>query len=220
MTAPSGSPSPAGSPLPAAYQLYSIIIFKVRDGEEKPVVLSANYDMSTFGFFQRGKAKEFCTFASRTVAARSTLNVRAKVAQEEHMCYFYRLQNGVTAVVTGNAQYPDRVAFDLVVKAANSYNDRSGATSVAIVSDQFVENSELMSLLAQYQNPTEADKILKLQKDLNEVKTIMYDNIEKLLERGQKIDDLVAQSQDLGMGAKAFYDAGRRMNRRCNCTIM
>ena len=65
--------------------------------------------------------------------------------------------------------------------------------------------AQLAADLAKYQDPEEADKILKIQKDLEETKTIMHQAIGDLLERGEKLDDLVQKSGDLGSASKAFY---------------
>lgn len=47
----------------------------------------------------------------------------------------------------------------------------------------------------------------------------MYNAIDQIIERGQKIDDLVAQSEDLGMASKTFYTQARKTNAGC-CVMM
>ncbi|KAK2952043.1 putative Synaptobrevin like protein [Blattamonas nauphoetae] len=65
------------------------------------------------------------------------------------------------------------------------------------------------------QDPSEADKFIKLQKEIDEVKMIMVENIDKILERGEKIDDLVAQSEELDTAAKSFYKGSKKMKGCC-----
>ncbi|KAF8821603.1 hypothetical protein IE077_004311 [Cardiosporidium cionae] len=71
------------------------------------------------------------------------------------------------------------------------------------------------SLLATYQNPTEADKILKVQKDLDEVKDVMLKNIDELLQRGESLDALMQKSENLSSSAYQLYRQGKRVNQCC-----
>ena len=74
---------------------------------------------------------------------------------------------------------------------------------------------QLAAYLAKFQNPSEADAMTKLQSELDETKIIMHDNIEKILDRGEKLDDLVAKSEGLSYQSKAFYTTARKTNSCC-----
>ena len=50
----------------------------------------------------------------------------------------------------------------------------------------------------------------------NEVKNIMIDNIEKIILRGDKLDDLVEKTSKLTTTSKMFYKKARELNRCCN----
>ena len=56
-----------------------------------------------------------------------------------------------------------------------------------------------------YQDPQQADSILKIQKELDETKIVLHKTIESVLQRGEKIDDLVAKSDGLSAQSKMFY---------------
>jgi synaptobrevin homolog YKT6 len=56
-----------------------------------------------------------------------------------------------------------------------------------------------------YQNPSEVDSISRIQKELDETKIVLHKTIESVLERGEKIDDLVMKSDGLSMQSKMFY---------------
>lgn len=51
--------------------------------------------------------------------------------------------------------------------------------------------------LTTFQNPAEADKITRMQKELDEVKDVLQQSIEQVLQRGEKLDDLVDKSEEL-----------------------
>ena len=64
---------------------------------------------------------------------------------------------------------------------------------------------ELKEYLTKYQDPQQADSILKIQKELDETKIVLHKTIESVLQRGEKIDDLVAKSDGLSAQSKMFY---------------
>ena len=46
---------------------------------------------------------------------------------------------------------------------------------------------------------------MKIQKELDETKIVLHKTIESVLERGEKIDSLVAKSDGLSAQSKMFY---------------
>lgn len=53
-----------------------------------------------------------------------------------------------------------------------------------------------------YQDPQQADSVMKIQKELDETKIVLHKTIESVLERGEKIDDLVQKSDGLSAQSK------------------
>jgi hypothetical protein len=64
---------------------------------------------------------------------------------------------------------------------------------------------ELKDYIQRYQDPHQADSIMKIQRELDETKIVLHKTIESVLERGEKIDDLVAKSDGLSKQSKMFY---------------
>eukprot|EP01062_Namystynia_karyoxenos_P055316 TRINITY_DN4607_c0_g1_i1.p1 TRINITY_DN4607_c0_g1~~TRINITY_DN4607_c0_g1_i1.p1 ORF type:complete len:249 (+),score=120.24 TRINITY_DN4607_c0_g1_i1:95-748(+) len=57
------------------------------------------------------------------------------------------------------------------------------------------------------------DKIKTLQRDIEEVKGVMMENIDAVIERGGKIDDLVAQSEELAEQGGEFRRGAKTLKR-------
>jgi synaptobrevin family protein YKT6 len=74
----------------------------------------------------------------------------------------------------------------------------------------------LESYLTKYQNPKEADAMTKIQTDLDETKIILHNTITGILQRGEKLDTLVAKSEDLSTQSKVFYKTARKTNQCCH----
>lgn len=60
----------------------------------------------------------------------------------------------------------------------------------------------LKEYIVKYQDPQQADSIMKIQKELDETKIVLHKTIESVLERGEKIDDLVQKSDGLSAQSK------------------
>ena len=77
------------------------------------------------------------------------------------------------------------------------------------------EFGPLTMALAEYQDPSKADKISAIQKELNETTAVLSKTIDNVLERGEKLDDLVSKSQDLSSQSKVFYKQAKKTNSCC-----
>lgn len=64
---------------------------------------------------------------------------------------------------------------------------------------------QLDEYIVKYQDPRQADSIMKIQQELDETKIVLHKTIESVLERGEKIDNLVARSEGLSTASKMFY---------------
>ena len=73
-------------------KILSIGIARLTDEEKKnnngePVILSQAFEVSEFGFFQRGGVREMLTFFTRTFVKRTGLGKRQCVEHEGHLCH-------------------------------------------------------------------------------------------------------------------------------------
>ena len=75
--------------------------------------------------------------------------------------------------------------------------------------------AELSTCVGSVQDPAQADKLTKIQRDLDETKVILHKTIESMLERGEKLDSLVDKSSDLSMASQMFYKQARKTNSCC-----
>lgn len=68
-----------------------------------------------------------------------------------------------------------------------------------------------------YHNDLNNDKIFNLRKDIDEVVVIMMDNMDKVLERGAKIDELLSQSEQLAIQAETFKHRSTDLKKQMFC---
>ncbi|KAJ8778711.1 hypothetical protein J1605_013388 [Eschrichtius robustus] len=184
-------------------RLYSLsVLYK---GDAKAVLLKAAYDVSSFSFFQRSSVQEFMTFTSQLIVERSSKGSRASVKEQEYLCHVYVRNDSLAGVVIADNEYPSRVAFTLLEKVLDEFSRQVDRIDWPVGSPDTIQYAGLDGHLSRYQNPREADPMTKVQAELDETKIILHNTMESLLERGEKLDDLVSKSEVLGIQSKAFY---------------
>uniref|UniRef100_A0A803N226 V-SNARE coiled-coil homology domain-containing protein n=1 Tax=Chenopodium quinoa TaxID=63459 RepID=A0A803N226_CHEQI len=100
----------------------------------------------------------------------------------------------------------------------DEYQKAFGDSWKGVTSDSTQPWPYLNDALAKYQDPAEADKLLKIQRELDETKIILHKTIDSVLERGERLDSLVEKSSDLSAASQMFYKQAKKTN-SC-CTIL
>ncbi|CAI5930810.1 unnamed protein product [Closterium sp. NIES-64] len=194
-------------------KITSILILKdTEDGE--PVLLASATDLSSFGYFQRGTVKEMIWFVSRTIARRTPPGRRQSVEHEEYLVHCYN-RNNLVGMVFASAAYPTRSAFSVINKVLDDYVAAKGDSWMQATADDREQHAFLEDAIAKFQDPVEADKLMKIQKELDETKFILHKTIDSVLERGEKLDTLVEKSNDLSMASQLFYQQAKKNNQCC-----
>ncbi|KAJ8400102.1 hypothetical protein AAFF_G00401410 [Aldrovandia affinis] len=196
-----------------AMKLYSLSV--LHKSSTKANLLKAAYDLSSFSFFQRSSVQEFMTFTSALIVERSSQGSRASIKEQEYLCHVYVRNDSLGAVVIADSEYPSRVCFTLLDKVLDEFSRQVDSIDWPHGSPASIQYTALDSYLAKYQNPREADAMSKVQAELDETKIILHNTMESLLERGEKLDDLVQKSEHLGNQSKAFYKTARKQNSCC-----
>lgn len=132
----------------------------------------------------------------------------------------YGLTQRVCAVTIIDSEYPILVAHSLNSKIANEFTSKYPRSAYDDAKPRPKPNAwalwaseegsllpfpELQGYIEKYQDPEEADSVMKIQKELDETKIIIFNSLQSALQRGEKLDDLVAKSAHLSTQSKMFY---------------
>lgn len=196
-------------------KILALFVLRAMESESEATILSEAYRLNDFNYFQRGSVKEFALFFAKTLAKRVPLGQRSSVEHQEYLCHVHVRSNGICSVALCDKEYPPRVAFTLLAKVQEDFLSTFPET-------QWKGESSVLSFPAlnetieKYQNPAEADSIMRIQKDLDETKIILHKTIDSVLERGVKLDSLVEKSNDLSAQSKMFYKTAQSQNSCCS----
>lgn len=119
----------------------------------------------------------------------------------------YGRTEGVAGIIISDPEYPALVAHQLLSKVVDEFLAKYPRSSFAN-STPTLEFKPLKDYIVKYQDPQQADSIMKIQKELDETKIVLHKTIESVLERGEKIDDLVQKSDGLSAQSKVCSPAG------------
>lgn len=195
-------------------RLFSLLV--LYKGDAAAHVLKSAYDLSSFSFFQRSSVQEFVNFTSKILTERTPPGSRQSVKEAEYMCHVFVRADSLACVCLSDHEYPTRVAHSLMAKILDDFTgqvpDRALWTAGAEVPG-FA--GPLDVYLKKYQAPETADPLTKVQAELDETKIILHSTISAVLERGEKLDDLVAKSEGLSMQSKTFYKTAKKTNACC-----
>ncbi|EON96605.1 putative snare ykt6 protein [Phaeoacremonium minimum UCRPA7] len=177
----------------------------------------AEKELSAYSRFTKNNYGEFMTLFAKTVAERTRPGQRQDVEEQDYTFHAYGRTEGICGIkgiIISDHQYPALVAHQLLSKVVDEFLSQNPRSSWATGSPTVVM-PELKDYINKYQDPHQADSILKIQKELDETKIVLHKTIESVLQRGEKIDDLVAKSDGLSAQSKMFYQQAKKQNSCC-----
>lgn len=121
-----------------------------------------------------------------------------------YVFHAYGRTEGVAGIIISDADYPALVAHQLLSKVVDEFLSQYPRTAFTSTTST-LSFPQLKEYIVKYQDPQQADSIMKIQKELDETKIVLHKTIESVLERGEKIDSLVEKSDGLSAQSKMFY---------------
>ncbi|EIW76064.1 snare protein YKT6 [Coniophora puteana RWD-64-598 SS2] len=178
-------------------------------------VLSTASDLSSFSFYQRGSVAEFMTFFTKTVVDRTPQTQRQSVQENMYTAHVYNRGGAeqLAGIIITDHEYPVRPAFSLLTKMLDDFTAKVPQSQYSNPSS--VSFSEIDVYIKKYQDPRQADTIMRVQQELDETKIVLHKTIESVLQRGEKLDNLVERSNALSAQSKMFYKTAKKQNSCC-----
>ena len=145
--------------------------------------------------FQPNKKQINQIFNKLCKTPNKNLNERNKIVSKHENYYFTFCLPYLVYLVLVNNEYPERYVFELIQKV----NDEKIPT---MINDDTKElnpsgRQELKKLISEFQDPRNISKIADLQSDVNSVKADMRNNINKMVENVDDVNQLQEKSEAL-----------------------
>lgn len=194
--------------------LLNVMVHQTKD--KKCYILSEALDLSKFGYFTSNTVKQYLICSSRTTGERIQNGQRISVGMDKftYKIHAYKRIDGLTGIAITDQEYPERVIHSLITHILTQFEKKFGNKWTKEHQDQQYDFQIIEKLLNDYKDPSQ-DKMYNLQNEMEEIKEILQKNLSDLLERGEKLDDIIKQSEDVGVLAQGFYDGSKDLNKQC-----
>ncbi|OBZ78196.1 Synaptobrevin YKT6 [Grifola frondosa] len=195
-------------------KIFSLAVVLAAPNKSSIILCSAS-DLSSFSFYQRGSVSEFMSFFAKTIAERTPQGQRQSVQENNYTAHVYNRGGAeqLAGVIVADQEYPVRPAFSLLTKMLDDFIAK--VPQLSFSTPAVISFPEINAYLQKYQDPRQADAIMKVQQELDETKIILHKTIESVLQRGEKINDLVDRSNALSAQSKMFYKTAKKQNSCC-----
>ncbi|KAG9391469.1 vesicle-associated membrane protein [Carpediemonas membranifera] len=127
----------------------------------------------------------------------------------------YIVEDGLCYMCLADNELAQRIAFsflaDIKKRFTTTYGDKMYSARSYQLNSEF--SRVLSSQMTYFSNNVEADRINRVQAQIDDVKNIMVDNISKVIDRGDKIDTLLADAENLKSEARSFQSQSQALKR-------
>jgi len=157
----------------------------------------------------------FTTIATRILGKIPLNDNKMSYVADRHI-FHYIVEDGLTYLCMADEEFGRRLPFAFLEDIKNrfkaTYAER-GKTALAYgMNADF--SRVLQNQMDYYSNNPNADRINRVRNEIDEVKTVMVQNIEKVLERGERIELLVDRTENLNQTAFQFKKKATQVKRR------
>ena len=126
--------------------------------------------------------------------------------------FHYVVEKQLTFLCMADESFKRRVPFafldDVKERWFATYGER-GSTAIAFAMNE--DFGRTLKKQVEFYNGPEADQFATVHKKLDDVKSVMVQNIEMVLERGEKLELLVDKSEQLQLDAFRFQKSSKQL---------
>lgn len=161
-----------------------------------------------------GTSGNFTTVTRRILEKIPPQDAKMSYVYDRHI-FHYIVDDGITYLCMADEEFGRRIPFAFLEDIKNrfraTYGDR-GRTAIAYgMNTDF--SRVLQNQMEYYSNNPGADRINRVRGEIDEVKSVMVHNIEKVLERGERIELLVDKTENLNQNAFKFKKSATQLKR-------
>jgi hypothetical protein len=110
------------------------------------------------------------TVFAKTVAERTKPGVRQDIEEKQYTFHAYASAQGVAGIIITDPTYPKMVAHGLLSKMMDEFTSAHPRSQYSGTNVEQLAYPQLKEYIVKYQNPEEADSIMKIQQELDATK--------------------------------------------------
>ena len=176
-------------------------------------IFDINYRLGDFAFYEKPKIKEILVFASRLAIKKLSKYDMNIMKHDKYHAYCASNHLIGCCIIMDTGDYSLREIDKILKKII-----KDTLEEVDIYKFKHKDYCiKLKSLEINIPNSPK-DQLLYVKDDLEKTKQIMIQNIEDVINRGEELENLIEQTEDLSRTSKFFFKKSKKMNQNC-CVI-
>jgi hypothetical protein len=170
-------------------------------------ILYAQYHDTVLNLFveyppnQYPQVAEVCSRIIRNIPLSEKVKKTYEAPNEDQSIHL--VSDGSKAYICVAEDTPLRVCYGFLKSVSEMVSEKDEKALLGVLRERM-----------EFHNNMSNDAMGKLQKELDDVKDIMMENMEKVLEIGEKLDVMLDRSQALADQASQFHGSTRQLKRR------
>ena len=133
------------------------------------------------------------------------------ITAKENKYYFSLFQPNIVFIIYADGTYPERLVFSM-------FDEVRKEKVLSMINEETKELNPngrqcLKQIIEKYQNKEKIDKIESIQKDINDVKIDIKDNLEKLVESVPDVEKLEETANDLQISSDDYQNSAEEVKR-------
>ena len=153
---------------------------------------------------------------TRNILPKLPRNGKYSYSYNAEYIYHYISDKNLIFMALAESQFPKRVAFlfleDVQARFMQKYSEVVNTVIAFGVNAEFAE--VLKSRMHFYNSDPSADKLMALRSSVDQVRNIMVENIDKVLQRGEKVELLVKKTEVMSEQAVSMRKRATALKRR------
>ena len=133
------------------------------------------------------------------------------ITAKENKYYFSLFQPNIVFIIYADGTYPERLVFSM-------FDEVRKEKVLSMINEETKELNPngrqcLKQIIEKYQNKEKFDKIESIQKDINDVKIDIKDNLEKLVESVPDVEKLEETANDLQISSDDYQNTAEEVKK-------
>jgi synaptobrevin family protein YKT6 len=182
----------------------------------------AQYNLQNIGYLKRSYAKDFIHLLAREFTKSHDTNEPFCTMEHIHSTYNYKINmmtedNKYYYIIITDIDYDTKLSRLVLCQIASEFNKIKIREKIPkyVVSDMNLENKIFATIIDKYNTYRPNEKIDKIKENLNDLTEIMKNNIDKIVVRDIKINELLVKSQNVSTQADEFRKSATKLNKCC-----
>ncbi|OMJ86971.1 hypothetical protein SteCoe_11365 [Stentor coeruleus] len=178
--------------------------------------LSCYLDFPKKFIIHKKTIEETCRFLGKTLTVYCQPGSRTTAEHEGMLINVMRRTDDLACVVFTDMDYPKRISYALCVRAAEHFEAKYSSRWRNAAKDSDVGFKELKNIVKEFENPSNHDAVARAIEATTSATEVVTQTLNKIIIRGETLQDIVEKSEELSLRAKIFYKETKK--KKC-CVI-